>query len=256
MPATLPTGTVTLLFTDIQGSTENWERFPDAMRAALERHDVLLRQAIERQDGYVFKTVGDAFCAAFSTAESGVLAALEAQRAIFAEDWTRFDPAFPAVRVRMGLHTGVAQERGGDYFGRPVNRCARLEAAANGGQVVLSQATQTLVRESLPPGCSLRDCGEHRLKVAPLRPMQEAGKVGAVEQDHVQLRQKAQHLAGDCRGDAAGHVEADGDAPRCCRFETTTLTFSGMLLELVTLSRGISATSLERAAKTLRSLRC
>ncbi len=164
MPATLPTGTVTLLFTDIQGSTENWERFPDAMRATLERHDALLRQAIERQDGYVFKTVGDAFCAAFSTAESGVLAALDAQRAIFAEDWTRFDPAFPVVRVRMGLHTGVAQERGGDYFGRPVNRCARLEAAANGGQVVLSQATQTLVRESLPPGCSLRDCGEHRLK--------------------------------------------------------------------------------------------
>ena len=164
MPATLPTGTVTLLFTDIQGSTENWERFPDAMRAALERHDALLRLAIERPEGSVFKTVGDAFCAAFSTAESGVLAALEAQRAIFAEDWSRFDPAFPAVRVRMGLHTGVAQERGGDYFGRPVNRCARLEAAANGGQVVLSQATQTLVRESLPPGCSLRDCGEHRLK--------------------------------------------------------------------------------------------
>ncbi len=164
MPAALPTGTVTLLFTDIQGSTENWERFPEAMRAALERHDAILRQAIEGQDGYVFKTVGDAFCAAFSTADGAVAAALEAQRGIHAEDWTRFDPEFPPVRVRMGLHTGVAQERGGDYFGRPVNRCARLEAAANGGQIVLSQATQHLLRENLPPGCSLRDCGEHRLK--------------------------------------------------------------------------------------------
>jgi formylglycine-generating enzyme required for sulfatase activity/class 3 adenylate cyclase len=164
MSEVLPTGTVTLLFTDIQGSTENWERFPDAMRAALERHDALLRQAIERHQGYVFKTVGDAFCAAFSTAENGLNAALEAQRTVHAEDWSRFDPQFPAVRVRMGLHTGVAQERGGDYFGRPVNRCARLEAAANGGQVLLSQATQQLVRESLPPGCQLRDCGEHRLK--------------------------------------------------------------------------------------------
>ncbi len=164
MAAALPTGTVTFLFTDIQGSTERWERHPEAMRGALERHDALLRAAIERYGGYVFKTVGDAFCAAFATAEGGVAAALDAQRAVGAEDWTRFGDGFPPIQVRMGLHTGVAHERNGDYFGPPVNRCARIEAAANGGQVMLSQVTQQLVRYNLPPDCELRDCGEHRLK--------------------------------------------------------------------------------------------
>ncbi|MCB9176977.1 MAG: SUMF1/EgtB/PvdO family nonheme iron enzyme [Caldilineae bacterium] len=160
----LPSGTVTFLFTDIEGSTERWDRFPDAMRAALERHDALLRAAVEAHGGQVFKTVGDAFCAAFATAGGGLAAAIEAQRAVTAEDWARFGEGFPPIRVRMGLHTGEATERGGDYFGQPVNRVARIEAAGHGGQVLVSAPTYHIVREHLPDGIVLHDWGEHRLK--------------------------------------------------------------------------------------------
>ncbi|HZS00248.1 MAG TPA: tetratricopeptide repeat protein [Chloroflexota bacterium] len=156
----LPTGTVTFLFTDIEGSTRRWEQHPEAMRTALARHDALLRAAIEAHDGYVFKTVGDAFCAAFSTAPDALEAALDAQRALFAEAWGPVGP----LRVRMVLHTGDADERGGDYFGPPVNRVARLLSAGHGGQVLLSAAAQELVRDQLPPGAALHDHGEQRLK--------------------------------------------------------------------------------------------
>src|SRR6266536_2029100 len=98
-----PTGTVTLLFTDIEGSTKRWEQYPQAMGAAVARHDVLLRLAIEAHNGYVFKTVGDAFCAAFPTAHDALQAALDAQRATLAEEWGQVGP----IRVRMALHTGV-----------------------------------------------------------------------------------------------------------------------------------------------------
>jgi class 3 adenylate cyclase len=155
---------VTFLFTDIEGSTERWERQPEAMRAALERHDALLRAAVLGQGGAVFKTVGDAFCAAFGTAGAAVAAALAAQRVLGAEDWGAFGEGFAPLRVRMALHTGEAQERDGDYFGAPVNRVARLQTAAGGGQVLLSAATERLVREALPAGAWLRDHGEHRLK--------------------------------------------------------------------------------------------
>jgi formylglycine-generating enzyme required for sulfatase activity/class 3 adenylate cyclase len=163
-PTPPPSGTVSFLFTDIEGSTALWDRHPRAMRAALERHDLLLRSAITAQGGHVFKTVGDAFCAAFPTADAAIQAALTAQRAIQNEAWSEIDPELPALMVRMGLHTGVATERGGDYFGPPVNRVARIEAAGNGGQILLSLATQQLVRESLPEGCRLRELGTHRLK--------------------------------------------------------------------------------------------
>ena len=159
-----PTGTVTFLFTDIEGSTERWDRHPDAMRAALERHDALLRAAVAEQAGFVFKTVGDAFCVAFATAGTGLAAAIAAQRAIHAEDWSAFGEGFAPLHVRMGLHTGEATEREGDYYGQPVNRVARLEAAGHGGQVLLSGVMAGLVREHLPPGVALRDWGEHRLK--------------------------------------------------------------------------------------------
>jgi formylglycine-generating enzyme required for sulfatase activity len=106
----LPTGTVTFLFTDIEGSTQRWDKFPDAMRAALERHDALMHVAVESNAGQVFKTVGDAFCAAFATAGSGLAAAIDAQRAIATEDWSRFGEGFPPILVRMGLHTGEATE--------------------------------------------------------------------------------------------------------------------------------------------------
>ncbi len=160
----LPTGTVTFLFTDIEGSTARWDHHPDAMRAALVRHDALLRAAVEAHAGHVFKTVGDAFCAAFATAGAGVAAAIDAQRAVSTEDWTAFGEGFAPLAVRMGLHTGEATERGGDYFGQPVNRVARIEAAGHGGQVLVSDATYNIVRELLPEGFGLRDWGTHRLK--------------------------------------------------------------------------------------------
>src|SRR5918911_2004611 len=136
-----PTGTVTFLFTDIEGSTRLWERSPEAMQRALARHDQILRDAVEERGGYVFKTVGDAFCCAFSTANEALEATLEAQRTLFAEEWG----VEGGVRVRIALHTGVAEERDQDYFGPPLNRAARLLAVGYGGQILLSRATQELV---------------------------------------------------------------------------------------------------------------
>jgi predicted ATPase/class 3 adenylate cyclase/tetratricopeptide (TPR) repeat protein len=156
----IPSGTVTLLFTDIEGSTRLWESEPEQMAAALRRHDDLIRAAIEDAGGYVFKTVGDAFCAAFWTAGAAISSALAAQRALGREDWATRRP----LRVRMGLHTGVCEERDGDYFGPVVNRVARLEAVAHGGQIVLSGTTAELVSQSLSDDAALRDLGFHRLK--------------------------------------------------------------------------------------------
>src|SRR4051794_7859482 len=156
----LPTETVIFLFTDIEGSTRRWEQDPEAMRTTLVRHDALLRATIEAHAGCVFKTVGDSFCAAFSTAPDALGAALAAQRALDAEAWGEGGP----LRVRMALHAGDADERDGDYFGPPVNRVARLLSAGHGGQVLLSAAVQELVRDQLPADADLRDCGEQRLK--------------------------------------------------------------------------------------------
>jgi predicted ATPase/class 3 adenylate cyclase/uncharacterized protein HemY len=151
-----PTGTVTFLFTDIEGSTKRWEGEHDAMRSALRQHDAILREAIEREGGYVFKTMGDAFCAAFDTPLSALRAVEKAQCTLNNE--------LSDVKVRMALHTGMAEERDGDYFGPTLNRVARLLSAANGGQVLLSQPTYDLVRDMLPSGVTLLDMGEHRLK--------------------------------------------------------------------------------------------
>ena len=156
-----PTGNITFLFTDIESSTQLWERAPEAMKFALARHDMLLRQSIEQHSGYVFKTVGDAFCAAFAHAPDALSAALAAQRALRAEGWPS---EIGAIRIRAALHTGAAEERGGDYFGPPLNRAARLLSAGHGDQTLLSRATQELVRSCLPPDVSLLDLGEHRLK--------------------------------------------------------------------------------------------
>ncbi len=159
-PVQIPTGTVTLLFTDIEGSTRLWEAEPEAMTRGLRRHDEIVRNAIELAGGYVFKTVGDAFNAAFATAEAALDAAIAAQRALVGQDWPTKNP----ILVRMGLHTGACEERENDYFGPAVNRVARLESAAHGGQVLLSGATAELLWQSLPPGVRLRDLGAHRLK--------------------------------------------------------------------------------------------
>lgn len=156
----LPTGTVTLLFTDIEGSTRLWEEQPGAMRMALARHDVLLREAIEANSGIVFKTVGDAFCAAFATAPEALSSALVLQHALQAEAWP--DPI--RLRVRTALHTGAVERRDNDYFGQPLNRVARLLAAGYGGQILLSDVAQELTRDHLPPAVSLKPLGEHRLR--------------------------------------------------------------------------------------------
>jgi predicted ATPase/class 3 adenylate cyclase/Tfp pilus assembly protein PilF len=158
--ASPPTGTVTFLFTDIEGSTKLWEHDAPAMQVALTRHDEILKGAIEERGGYVFKTVGDAFCAAFPTAPDALEAALETQRRLLSETWKKSGP----IRVRMALHTGAAEERDGDYFGPPLNRVARLLSAAHGEQVLLSAAAQEIARDQLPAGAALMDLGERRLK--------------------------------------------------------------------------------------------
>jgi predicted ATPase/class 3 adenylate cyclase len=158
--AEVPTGTVTFLFTDLEGSTKLWERYPQAMRQTMARHDELLRWVMDSNGGFVFKTMGDAFCVAFSSAPHALEAALAAQRAILSEGQEKSVP----LRMRMALHTGSADERGGDYFGGPLNRISRLLSAGHGGQILLSSATKELVRDALPEGASLRDLGERRLK--------------------------------------------------------------------------------------------
>lgn len=161
MPSRLyPTGTLTLLFTDIEGSTKLWEAHPKTMRTSLARHDALMREAIANANGYVFKTIGDAFCAAFTTAPEAVDAVLNAQLALAAEPW----PSETPIKVRMALHTGAVESRDDDYFGPPVNRVARLLGTAHGGQSVLSQPTYELVRDALPPQTSVKDLGAHQLK--------------------------------------------------------------------------------------------
>jgi len=156
----LPVGTVTFLFTDVEGSTRLWELFPQAMRAAVARHDHLLRLAAESSGGIVFKMVGDGICAAFPTAPDAVAAALAAQLALRAEPWGETGP----LQARMALHTGAVEVQGGDYVGPCLNRLARLLSLGHGGQVLLSQATSELVRDALPNGVTLRDLGEQRLR--------------------------------------------------------------------------------------------
>jgi predicted ATPase/class 3 adenylate cyclase len=150
----------TFLFTDIVGSTRLWEEHPEAMRGFLDRHNQLLREAIEDEGGVIFKTVGDAFCAAFVSASAALQAAVRAQVALGLEPW----PPPVAITVRMGLHSGACAQRDGDFFGPVVNRVARLEAIAHGGQIVLSKATVELLGPSLPPDTELVDLGQHRLK--------------------------------------------------------------------------------------------
>src|SRR5262249_39457236 len=152
-----PTGTVTFLFTDLEGQTRLWEAHPEPMRAALARHDALLREAVLAHGGYLVKTTGDGLHAAFARAAGALAAALAAQPALAAEAWGLPRP----LRPRMGLHTGAAEERDGDYYGPAVNRAARVMQAGHGGQVLLSQVMAGLVRGELPDGASLRDLGEH-----------------------------------------------------------------------------------------------
>ena len=200
MNHTLPAGTVTFLFTDIEGSTQLWDRFPQAMPAALSAHDAMLRRAIEAHGGHVVKNLGDGVYAVFSRAGDAVAAAVAAQEklriplvpgdeqrtgdtryeirdrssepstALLIPDLLNTDHRplttdhFPQIRVRMGIHTGEAELREGDYHGPALNRADRLMAAGHGGQILLSATTAAVCEGSLPPGATLRDLGEHRLR--------------------------------------------------------------------------------------------
>ncbi len=157
----LPTGTVTFLFSDIEGSTRLWEQHPETMRQALTRHDAIIEGEVARHAGMVVRPrgEGDSRFAVFARASDAVAAAVAIQQTLQDESW----PLPAPLRVRMALHTGESDLRDGDYYGPAVNRCARLRAVAHGEQVVLSEVTAGLVRSLLPAAVRLRDLGEHRL---------------------------------------------------------------------------------------------
>jgi len=152
------TGTLTFLFTDIEGSTRLWQEDEVRMRAVMAAHDGLAAEVVERHRGRVFKQTGDGVAAVFASAVDAIVASVELARALNGED-----PALP-IKARLGVHTGEAEARGDDFFGGTVNRAARLMGVAHGGQVVVSQATMDLARDGLPAGVSLQDLGEHRLR--------------------------------------------------------------------------------------------
>ncbi len=156
-----PTGTVTFLFTDMEGSTRLWDEFPTVMNDVLARHDDLLGGVAEANDGYVFSRAGDGWGIAFASSTDAVRAALEIQQKVADEDW----PApVGSIRLRMGLHAGIANQRDGDFFGTAVNRAARVSAAANGGQVFLTEAVRALIADDQATDWHLHDLGEHRLR--------------------------------------------------------------------------------------------
>src|SRR5271165_2529333 len=148
-PAAAPSGVVTFLFTDIEGSTRRWEADADGMRDALAVHDKVLRSAIEAHGGFLFKHTGDGMCAAFSSPRSAVEAAVAAQRRL-------------QLPVRMGIATGEAELRDGDYFGTVLNRVARVMAAGHGGQILVAESTAGLLS-----GVDLLDLGPRRLRDVP-----------------------------------------------------------------------------------------
>src|ERR1700752_319213 len=150
MTPVAPSGVVTFLFTDVEGSTRRWETDADGMRKALAAHDEGLRAAIKAHGGFMFKHTGDGVCAAFASPTSAVDAAVAAQRAL-------------ELPVRMGLATGEAELREGDYFGAVLNRAARVMAAGHGGQILVAESTAGLLS-----GVELVDLGTRRLRDVPM----------------------------------------------------------------------------------------
>lgn len=157
-----PTGTITFLFTDVERSARLWEQAPEAMRAALTRHDLLAADLVGAHDGLLIKSrgEGDSLFAVFGSAPDAVGAACALGQALAAEAW----PADTPLRVRMALHTGEADLRDRDYYGVAVNRCARLRALAHGGQILLSSRTRSLVHDVLPDGAALAALGARKLR--------------------------------------------------------------------------------------------
>jgi len=166
----LPAGTVTFLFTDIEGSTKLWEQYPEAMKDALAKHDLILKEAIELNKGYVIKTTGDGLHAVFATAIDAINASITAQRNLYSSfglqpfDLAQGKPSSFSLKVRMGLHTGEAELRDNDYYGQTLNRVVRIMSAGHGGQILISEITAQVAQEHLSSDVSLLDLGEHNLK--------------------------------------------------------------------------------------------
>ena len=146
--SSLPSGTVTFLFTDIENSTPMWEKYPEAMKSALAKHDSILKEAIESNSGQIIKTTGDGVHAVFSTAIDAVKASLDAQREFqTSEAPTNSETSDVSLRVRMGIHTGEAELRDGDYYGSTLNRAARIMSIGHGRQILISDITLQVARE-------------------------------------------------------------------------------------------------------------
>ena len=156
----LPTGTVTFLFTDVEGSTRLLQELGDGYRPVQDPHSAILRKAIAEAGGTEIRTEGDSFFVSFGTPSAGIRAAVAAQRGLARHAW----PRRRQIRVRMGLHTGEGARGGDDYLGIDVNRAARIAASAWGGQVLLSEARKVLVERDLPEGVAVRSVGMHRFK--------------------------------------------------------------------------------------------
>ena len=225
----LPSGVVTFLLTDIEGSSALWEGSPEPMAVALERHDELIAEVTARHGGRVLKAKGegDSTLTVFRRASDGVEAAAELAPALAAQGW----PGEIALRVRIAVHTGEAHERDGDYFGTTLNRAARLRTLAAGGEIVLSQATTEIVRDRLPPGAELADRGDHVLpgltrpeRVFTLRPAAAAAADRPAAPQEPQdrdrrLRQPRRRGRGGARprGPPASHVALPDPAARRSR---------------------------------------
>lgn len=160
--ARLPEGTITFMLTDLQGSSQAWEKQPKAMRGAMARHDAILASAVGDHEGELVEAgrEGDKVLAVFRAASSAAMCAVDIQTKFASESW----PKGLDLKVRVALHTGEAQLREGHYFGAPLNRCARLLAICHPGQILLTKATEAMLVDEVPPGAELQDLGPHRLK--------------------------------------------------------------------------------------------
>jgi class 3 adenylate cyclase len=156
-----PTGNVTFLFTDIVGSTERWEQYGDAFLPVLQAHNAILNEAVSRSGGYVIKTEGDSFKVAFADPADAARCAVLAQAALQRYPWPQ---DIGGLSVRMAIHTGQPFMQANDYFGPPVNRCARILSATHGGQILVSEDALSLLHDRMDPGVRFKDQGYHRLK--------------------------------------------------------------------------------------------
>ncbi|HVR31926.1 MAG TPA: adenylate/guanylate cyclase domain-containing protein [Acidimicrobiia bacterium] len=185
----LPSGVVTFVFSDIEGSTHLWETDADGMSRSLARHDLIVQEAVKRAGGVLFKHTGDGFGAAFESVTGGLNAAADVAAAFHTEKWDG-----PALTCRIGVHTGEAEPRDGDYFGPTVTRTARIMDAGNGGQIIVSEAARRLVGPRPPAGLTFVDAGEHRLKDLgePIRISRLVGR-GAEDQRELRTLERAPH---------------------------------------------------------------